>query len=112
MSTVTTIGGEPARIDLDIAPGEPVDFTQTWTDANGDPQDFTGWTLLARAYPPDSDVPLHTFTTTAAVGGIQVSEDDTAGWADWTIPAARWTLWATSPAGQASLLISGWIRTR
>lgn len=107
-----TVGGEPTRIDLDVLAGEPVDTTVTVLDADGDVQNVSAWTLTATAYA--NGATLHTFTVTGGAGGATVTADDTvtATWSAWGVPSARWDLWATPPAGDASLLVRGWVRVR
>lgn len=112
MTLVTTIGGDPARIDIDTYPGEPVDFTVPVLDANGDPQDLSGWTFAAQVRASRDDPVLHTFTVAVDGDGVQVyaSPTETAAWADWATSTARWDLWLTPPASPPYLFAAGWVR--
>lgn len=112
MTVVTTIGADPARIDIEVVAGEPVDFTVPVGDANGDAQDLTGWTLAApiRAT-PDTPI-LASLTLTESAGSVRVTAtgDDTAAWAGWRVPVARWALWLTPPASPPYPFAAGWVR--
>jgi len=124
MSTVTSIGAEPARHDIETCPGEPVDFTIPVLDAAGAAQPLAGWTLEARSGPLWTSPALHTLTLDAVAptgtpgepgydpGGIRVSAtgDHTETWAEWLVPVARWSLWLTPPASQPYLFAAGWVR--
>ena len=112
MTTVYTIGAEPARIDVDVIPGEPVGFTVPVTNAAGTLQDVTLWTVSAHISASRDSVVLHTLDLTPGPTGVQVTaaEADTAGWVDWPVPSALWQLWATPPAGSATPVARGWFR--
>jgi len=119
MTLVTTVGDEPARLDIDVYPGAPIDFTEPVYDAAGAAQDFTGWTLAAQIRASRDASVLHTLTLAAVApdsdsdGGIRVtvSGADTDTWADWPVSVARWDLWATAPASEpAPPLLTGWVR--
>ena len=104
---VTTVGRDPARIDIDVTPGEPVDFTVPVLDAVGQPQPLAGWAIAAT-------VPgRHVFTATdvgAGVVQVYASPEQTAVWAEWLVPSARWSLWLTPPASPPYLFAAGWVR--
>lgn len=118
MSTVTTVGRDPARVDIETTPGEPVDFTVSVLDGNGAAQSLSGWTLTATA--PGR----HTFTTSVVApsgtpgtagydpGGVKITATgaQTALWADWFTPVARWSLWLTPPVSEPYLHAAGWVR--
>ena len=112
MALTTTIGREPARIDIDAVCGEPVDFTVPVLDATGAAEDLAGWTLLGQIHV--GETVLYTFTTEEAAsdGGVTVTAPgaDTEAWADWSVPSARWSLWFTPPASQPYLFAAGWVR--
>ena len=112
MTAVTTVGRDPERIDIEVCPGEPVDFTAAVTDANGDPQSLAGWTLSATAYRDQAEPDLHVFTTAVVGTGVQVyaSPAQTTVWANWTAPTVRWSLWLTPPASPPYLFAAGWVR--
>lgn len=121
MTAVTTIGADPARVDIDAIPGGPVDFTEPVLDANDDAQSLAGWVLAAQV--KHDDAVLHTFTTAVVAptgtpgtagynpGGVRVSATgaQTAGWTGWP-PAVRWTLWLTPPASEPYPFAAGWVR--
>jgi hypothetical protein len=65
----TTIGRDPARIDIDVNAGEPIDFTVSVLDATGAAQSLTGWTLTATVRRDANSPVLHTFTATVAPSG-------------------------------------------
>ena len=111
MSTPTTIGAEPARVDIEATVGAPLDFTVPVLDADDAAQDLSGWTLLGTVHTDRGGTTLHTFTTTAD-GGVRVTADgdDTATWGDWPVSVARWSLWLTSPADVPTLHAAGWVR--
>lgn len=110
---VTTIGADPARIDIDVHAGEPIDFTIPVLDATGAAQTLAGWTLAAQVRARRGSELLHTFALAAVAGGVRVTagSDDTAGWTDWP-PAVRWDLWLTPPASESYPLAAGWVRVR
>ena len=112
MPIVTTIGADPARIDIDAHPGAPVDFTVAVLDGGGAAVTPSGWTLAAQIRASRDTAVLQVLDLTAVTGGVQVEAtgEDTAGWADWGVPVARWDLWATPPAGTASPIAAGWVR--
>ena len=112
MTIVTTVGREPARVDVDVTPGEPVDLTVPVFDAAGAVQPLAGWVLSAQVRRDPASPVLHTFTTAAVTGGVQITASGTATdlWADWLVPSARWTLWLTPPASQPYLFAAGWVR--
>lgn len=112
--SVTTVGADPARIDIEVYPGEPVDFTVPVPDASGVAQDVSLWTVSAQARAARSSSALHTFTLTPGASGVQVTvtEDETSAWGAWSVPVARWDLWVTPPGGDATPLVIGWVRVK
>jgi hypothetical protein len=110
MTLVTTVGREPARVDVDVTPGEPLNFTVPVLDATGAVQPLAGWALSATVH-RDLAV-LHVFTAAAVTGGVQntASGAETALWVDWLVPVARWSLWLTPPASEPYLHAAGWVR--
>lgn len=111
---VTTVGADPARIDIEVYPGEPVDFTVPVPDSAGVAQDVSLWTVSAQARAARSTAVLHTFTLDPGEDGVTVTvtEDETASWAAWSVPSARWDLWVTPPGGDATPLATGWVRVK
>lgn len=123
--TLATIGADPARIDIEVYAGEPLDFTVPVFDATGVAQDVTDWTLFAQARPSRSGLLLHTFTLAGVAPTPPIDDDDegdpggvrvtatpaqTAAWAGWPVSVARWDLWLTPPAGEPSPFAEGWVR--
>lgn len=106
---MTVLGTHPARLDLTVHPGDPVDFTVPVLDAAGVAVDLSGWTLAVTATGPDGQV-LHSFTPTVD-GGVRAAADSavTAAWA-WAPYAARLTVTGTPPAGGPVPIAAGWIR--
>ena len=108
---MVTIGRHPARIDITLHAGEPIDFTVDVLDKVGADQSLTLWTALAqiRATADPSAVVLHTFALTLTTGEVQVtaSSVDTAAW---TFFAAPWDLVLTAPAGTKTVHAAGWVR--
>lgn len=109
---VTTIGGEPTRRDIDIYPGEGIDFTESVVDVDGEAQNVTGWVVAAQIRASYASPILHTFTLTTGADGVRVSAtgDETADWAGWPTSVARWDLWVTPPASEPTPIVAGWVR--
>src|SRR5438105_1329483 len=109
---LATIGGEPDRIDLEVYPGDPVDFTIPVLDATGAAESALGWAVAAQVRASPAAALLHAFTVAAAAGGIRVSAtaDETAAWSDWPVSVARWDLRVTPPGGDPALIVAGWVR--
>lgn len=111
MTGPIVIGRLPARIDIAVNAGEPVDFTVPVLDAAGAAQSLSGWTVTATVHRDTTT--LHTFTT-AVVSASQVQVTaagvDTAGWSSWPVSAAQWSLWLTPPASEPYLFAAGWVR--
>lgn len=110
---MTVLGAHPARLDLYVHPGDPVEFSESVLDGDGTAADLTGWAVAARASAPDGQL-LHTFTATVpapATGVIQVSAtpDQTAAWS-WPVYAGRLVVTATPPGGSAIPITTGWVR--
>jgi hypothetical protein len=109
---VTTVGREPDRIDIELAAGEPVDFTVPVLDAAGAAQDVSAWTVVATIRAGRGGTTLYTFTPTLSVAGVRLAATGatTAAWATWPVSVARWTLWVTPPGGEPDPLAAGWVR--
>lgn len=107
---MTVIGAHPARLDLYMHPGDPVDFTVPVLNDDGDAADLSGWTAAARATAPDGNV-LHVFTATVGVGQVEVSAEveETAAW-QWSVYAAHLVVTATAPGSAPIPLTTGWLR--
>ena len=112
MTAVFTIGAEPVRDDVDVIPGELVDFTVPVLNAAGAVQDVTLWAVSAHISASRDSVVLHTLDLTPGATGVRVTatEADTAGWVDWPVPSALWQLWGTPPGGRATPIARGWFR--
>lgn len=107
---MTVLGQHPARLDLAVHPGDPIDFTVPVLDADDAAQDLSGWAVAATATAPDGTV-LHTFTTTVSGTSIRVqaSTAETRAWL-WSVYAARLVVTGTPVAEAAIELATGWIR--
>lgn len=107
---MTTLGAHPARLDLYVHPGDPVDFSVPVLDDDGVAADLSGWTATVTATAADGAL-LHTFTTAVAAGQVEASATpaETGAWA-WQVYAARLVVTATPPAGSPTTLTVGWIR--
>ena len=110
---MTVLGAHPARLDLVVHPGDPVEFTESVLDDDGTAADLTSWAVAAVISAPDGQL-LHTFTTTVpspATGVIQVAatSTETAAWR-WPVYAGRLVLTATPPGGSAIPITTGWVR--
>ena len=124
MTLVTTISADPARVDIETTPGEPVDLTVPVYDAAGAVQPLVGWTLSATVRRDANSPVLHTFATAVVApsgtpgtlgydpGGVRITATGAATtlWAQWLVPSARWTLWFTPPASEPTLFAAGWVR--
>ena len=111
MTVSTVLGAHPARLDLVVHPGDPVDFTVPVLDDDAAAVDLSGWTVTARAAAPDGAL-LHSFTATgSSLGAVEVSATsaETSAWA-WQPYAARLTVTVAPPAGAAIPIASGWVR--
>jgi hypothetical protein len=108
----TTIGTHPARVDLAVHVGEPVDFTIPVLDAAGVAvTSLTNWTTAAQIRATPGGAVLATLAT--AVDGVTVrvtaTAADTTGWS-WPASSAPWDLVLTSPALVPHILCAGWVR--
>lgn len=108
---MTVLGAHPARLDLAVHSGDPVDFTVTVLDDTGGAVDLSGWDVSATATAADGTV-LHNFTTTGSSAGVveaAATEVETAAWA-WSVYAARLVVSVTPPGGSPIPQTVGWIR--
>lgn len=107
---MTVLGAHPARLDLYIHPGDPIDFGVPVLDAAGVALDISAWTCAASATAPDGTV-LHDFAPSISSQRVRVAATgaQTAAWL-WSVYAARLTVTATPPAGAAIEVTTGWIR--
>ena len=107
---MTVLGAHPARLDLYVHPGDPIDFTVPVLDGDGAAQDLSGWSVAATATSPDGTV-LHTFTATIDDTSIRVQATtaETRAWA-WSVYAARLVVTGTPVSEAAVELAVGWIR--
>lgn len=107
---MTVIGTHPARLDLYVHAGDPVDVGIPVLDSGGAAVTLTSWTVSARALDPAGSV-LHDFAPTIVGGQIQVAATSaqTAAWT-WAPYAARLVVTATPPGGGPVPIATGWIR--
>lgn len=110
---MTTLGVHPARLDLVVHPGDPVEFSTSVLADDGDVADLTGWAVAATATAPDGQL-LHTFTAsapspTSGVIDVAATPTETAAWA-WSVYAARLAVTATPPGGSPLPITTGWVR--
>jgi len=107
---VTVLGAHPARLDLVVHPGDPVDLLVPVLDGDGEAQDLSGWSVAAPATDPNGTV-LHNFTTAISGTSVEVSAStaETRAWA-WSGYAARLVVTGTPVAEAAVELAVGWIR--
>lgn len=108
---MTVLGAHPARLDLYVHPGDPVDFSIPVLADDDTSPDLSGWTIAATATASDGQL-LHTFTTSGSAGGLieaSATATETGAWA-WTPYAARLVVTAAPPAGAAIPIATGWIR--
>lgn len=112
MTAVITIGAEPARIDIDVRAGEPVDFTVPVPGSAGAPRDVSGSITAAQVRAAAGASLLHTFAASAGPAGVRVTATGpaTASWGDWPVPVARWDLWVIPPGEPPDLIAAGWVR--
>lgn len=108
--TTTVLGQHPARLDLVVHAGDPVDFSIPVLDAAGVAQDLSGWSVAATATSPDGTL-LHQFTATVSGTSVRVTAGggQTALWA-WQVYAARLQVTGTPPTEGPIELATGWIR--
>ena len=107
---MTVLGAHPARLDLVIHPGDPVDFSVPVLDSAGAAQNLSGWTVAATASSPDGAV-LQIFTAVVSGTSVRVTATtaQTRAWA-WPGYAARLVVTGAPPAEAAAELATGWIR--
>jgi hypothetical protein len=112
--TAQTVGTPPQQIDINVAAGEPIDFTVPVLDADDDVVDVTGWTGLAQIRPHAGGALLHTLDCATSADGVQVTadSDDTAAWAAWRDPMARWDLWVVPTSEDPRPLARGRVFVR
>jgi hypothetical protein len=107
---VTEHGAHPARLDLTVHAGDPIDESIPVLDGAGAAVTLSGWTATAKAYDTAGAV-LHDFAPAIVSNAIRVTATpaQTGAWA-WQTYAARLVVTATPPAGAASPIAAGWIR--
>lgn len=107
---MTVLGQHPARLDLAVHPGDPIDFSVPVLDAAGAAQSLAGWAVAATATAPDGTV-LHNFTATISGTSVRVSAStaETRAWL-WSVYAARLVVTGTPISEAAIELATGWIR--
>lgn len=108
---MTEIGAHPARLDLTVHAGDPVDTLVAVLESDGDSQSLDGWTVTAKALDPTNGTVLHTFTTTGVAGSIRITATpaETRAWS-WTYYAVPLEVTAAPPAGAASPITAGLLR--
>jgi hypothetical protein len=107
---MTELGGHPARLDLYVHAGDPIDFTAPVLAADGSAVSLAGWSAAAVATDPAGSV-LHDFAPTIASDliRVQASSAQTLAWR-WSVYAARLVITATPSAGSPVEVAVGWIR--
>lgn len=107
---MTVIGTHPARLDLYVHAGDPVDVGVPVLDSTGAAVTLTSWTASAQAQDVDGQV-LYDFAPTIVDGQIQIAatSTQTAEWT-WTPYAARLVVTATPPGGGPIPVATGWVR--
>lgn len=107
---MTVIGTHPARLDLYVHPGDPIDFGVPVLDATDVAETITSWTVTATVTAPDGTL-LHNFSPTIVDNQIRVVAEPpaTAAWA-WQVYAGRLLVTATPPGGGPLPIMSGWVR--
>jgi hypothetical protein len=107
---VTVVGAHPARLDLDVHPGDPIDVGVPVVDAAGVAVSLAGWTAGATATDAGGAV-LHNFAPAIVSDEIRVAATgaQTGVWL-WSAYAARLVVTATPPAGSPVEVAVGWIR--
>lgn len=109
-----TVGARLQEIDIDILAGEPLDFLVPVEDDDDVLQNPATWSGVAKIGPHAGGRTLHTLTLTFSSSGVRVTADpeDTATWADWSDPLAKWDLWVTPPAEDSRPLARGRVLVR
>ena len=109
-----TVGIRPEEVEIDLLAGEPIDFTVPVLDEDDAAVDVTGWTGVAQVRPHAGGRLLHTFTLVLSSSGVRVTADseDTATWAAWRSPLARWDVWVTEPTEDPRPLARGRVFVR
>jgi hypothetical protein len=107
---MTVLGAHPARLDLYIHPGDPIDFSVPVLDSAGAAVSLVGWSVAATAT-DGGGAQLHNFAPTIVSNQIRVqaTSAQTGAWA-WTPYAARLIITATPAAGAPIEVVVGWIR--
>lgn len=107
---MTVLGQHPARLDLYIHPGDPIDFGVPILDVADIAEDISGWTAAATVAASDGTL-LHDFQPTIVSQQVRVTADPdvTAAWA-WQVYAARLSVTATPPGSGPVPILAGWVR--
>src|ERR1044072_8012860 len=107
---MTVLGAHPARLDLYIHPGDPIDFGVPVLDGDGEAQDLSGWETAATVTAPDGTL-LHTFSTSISDTSIRVQATtaETRAWL-WSVYAGRVVVTGTPVSEAAVELATGWLR--
>lgn len=107
---MTALGAHPARLDLYVHPGDPIDFGVPVLDAAGASVTISGWAVAATVTAPDGTL-LHNFSPTVSSNQIRVAatSTQTAAWA-WQVYAGRLLVTATPPGDGPVPVVSGWVR--
>jgi hypothetical protein len=107
---MTVIGKHPARVDLVVYAGEPVDFTIPVEDDGGAAvSNLSGWTAAAQVR-GDPDGPQLAALTAAITGTNAQVTATPAATATWSFTSARWDLILTAPDATPHVLCQGWVR--
>lgn len=107
---MTVLGAHPARLDLYVHPGDPIDFGVPVLDAAAAAVSLAGWACTATVTAPDGAV-LHDFAPAVVSNQIRVTAGPavTAAWA-WPVYAGRLLVTATAPSGGPVPVMTGWVR--
>jgi hypothetical protein len=110
MAAPTTLGAHPARLDLYVHPGDPIDFGVPVLDASDAAQDIDGWEATATVTAPDGTL-LHDFSPSISEDQVRVTAgpEVTTAWT-WQVYAGRLLVTVTAPGGGPVPLVTGWVR--
>ena len=104
-------GTHPARQDIVVHGGDPVDVLATARDAADALVNFTGWTMAAEVLAPNGVHVVAALIVAAELGGfaIQATPQMTADWARVLPVFSPWRVTATHPSGDPIYRTKGWL---
>lgn len=110
-----TVGRRPARLDLALRGGDPIDVAVPILDATGVAVPAAGWTgaALVRASLALDAALLHTFTCSVDAGQVRITATpaQTLAWlTDWAVRVAPWEVTVTDLDDTPHALAAGWVR--